>query len=395
MGCVGQFYDTLAYYHLDCQDPAAAIKSCQLGLRLSISTGNIKGQCNALLRLSWCKCNVGDYLAAQGYAYESRRLARISGDLTREARALSTQAVCLTELGHFKESLPICNSARDLVALCGMSGGDTDRWIIGSLAEIHRHKSEYLQAHDVQTDILQASLGNDPYNHAWALLNIAEIDVAMGCYQSVQSNIDEAKLMFRTIGDSRSIPYCDAVQAILHLGEGDTLKAKTLLQESLRVCWGRNSPVVFLTLETLGNTSCWGDPTFTAPWTTTFLAQSLKLKKKLELHKALQFLGEVYLFWGDEITATSLFTVALEGFTYMDVHQGRAECMLRLGDIYKDSVTSISLWKEARSLFERSAQSKQIGNIDERLSHVANSEGLSNRHEENLGHLAEIYVASA
>jgi hypothetical protein len=52
------------------------------------------------------------------------------------------------------------------------------------------------------------------------------------------------------------------------------------------------------------------------------------LKEKLGILKALQFLGDVFLAQGEEYTALNLFTVALEGFTAMDVHRSRAECML-------------------------------------------------------------------
>src|SRR4051812_17540810 len=71
-------------------------------------------------------------------------------------------------------------------------------------------------------------------------------------------------------------------------------------------------------------------------WTTIFLVHSLKYKKKLKVHKAIQFFGDLFLTQGDESNAINLFIVALEGFTYMDVHCSRAECMLRLGDLSKN-----------------------------------------------------------
>ncbi|KAJ7495196.1 hypothetical protein FB451DRAFT_1163935 [Mycena latifolia] len=101
----------------------------------------------------------------------------------------------------------------------------------------------------------------------------------------------------------------------------------------------------------------------------------LKLKQKLEIHKALQFLGDVYLADGDQQTATSLWAVALEGFTKMDVHRSRAECMLRLGDIAEvneDLSKAGELWNTARPLFERSSQVKQVGYVDERIARVRN-----------------------
>jgi hypothetical protein len=71
-----------------------------------------------------------------------------------------------------------------------------------------------------------------------------------------------------------------------------------------------------------------------------------------------------------------LFTVALEGFTYMDVHRSRAECMVRLGDISNqcgDLLRAVELWNTARPLFERSSQAKEVQHIDKRLASIDNN----------------------
>jgi Tfp pilus assembly protein PilF len=103
------------------------------------------------------------------------------------------------------------------------------------------------------------------------------------------------------------------------------------------------------------------------------LAHSTKIKARVEINRALYFLADAFLNQSDENTATSLLTVALEGFTAMDIHQCRAECMLRLGDIPKaqhDIVKAVQLWKTARPLFERSLQTKQVKHIYERLNSI-------------------------
>jgi hypothetical protein len=89
------------------------------------------------------------------------------------------------------------------------------------------------------------------------------------------------------------------------------------------------------------------------------------------LYKALRFLGDVFLSAQDEETAENLFTVALEGFTYMDVHHARAQCMLRLGDLAKqrgDLLKARDLWATAHPLFERSLQAQGVDQINARLT---------------------------
>ncbi|KAJ7746059.1 hypothetical protein B0H16DRAFT_1692858 [Mycena metata] len=111
------------------------------------------------------------------------------------------------------------------------------------------------------------------------------------------------------------------------------------------------------------------------------------------VHKGLQFMGDIFLRENDEATAISLFTLALQGFTLMDVHRSRAECMIRLGDISEkngDLLNALELWEMAKPLFERSSQTKQMQAIDERMSRV--DEDVKEQHQKNLARLVELFV---
>jgi hypothetical protein len=104
-----------------------------------------------------------------------------------------------------------------------------------------------------------------------------------------------------------------------------------------------------------------------------YCGRAYKSKDKLELHKALLFLGDVFLATKDDETATNLYIVALEGFTDMDVHRSQAQCMVRLGDLANEqghTSKAISFWTTARPLFEQSLQVKDVAQIDARLSTV-------------------------
>ncbi|KAJ7802726.1 hypothetical protein B0H13DRAFT_1931714 [Mycena leptocephala] len=111
----------------------------------------------------------------------------------------------------------------------------------------------------------------------------------------------------------------------------------------------------------------------------------------LGIYKALRFLGEIFVSRRDEYTAISLFTVALEGFTEMDVHRSRADCMLQLGDIsmaHGDLLKAVEFWERARPLFERSSQTKQVQHINERLAGI--SKDVLEQYRHNLARLAEL-----
>jgi hypothetical protein len=88
------------------------------------------------------------------------------------------------------------------------------------------------------------------------------------------------------------------------------------------------------------------------------------------VHQALRRLGDTLVGQGTEHTALSILAIALEGFTQMDIHQGRAECMRTIGDVYVrrgDLSKAQGMWEAARPLFERSEQKKEVVRIDERL----------------------------
>ncbi|KAJ7772492.1 hypothetical protein B0H14DRAFT_3164791, partial [Mycena olivaceomarginata] len=205
---------------------------------------------------------------------------------------------------------------------------------------------------------------------------IMELGVHMGYPKdSVLRNLDAARNIFETPERIMELATCDIILGHFHLHKGEFHEAKMIFEQCIKLWTGKNTEIMFYCLEPLGN--------------------SLKSTNRLGMHQALQFLGDIFLSYNDEDTAVSLFTVALEGFTAMDVHRSRAECMLRLGDIHKrcnDLLKAVGHWETARPLFERSSQAKQIVQIDERLASVG--EDVHQQHRENLVKLAELKISS-
>jgi hypothetical protein len=216
-----------------------------------------------------------------------------------------------------------------------MSGGTLDQVIIGLQAETHRFKSEYVEAREIQTLILRnVSMEHEPVYHALTLLNIIQIDVEIGSVSGeMQRDITTANLLCGKAGYTPGVIWCKILQAALELNKQNLSASYSIFQQCLRATWGNNSEAISYCLERLGNVSLWSTISkVSSTWTNIFLIYSLKSKQRLEIYKALQFLGDILLEEGDQPTAASLFTVALQGFTQMDVHCSRAECMLRLGD---------------------------------------------------------------
>ncbi|KAJ7620722.1 hypothetical protein DFH06DRAFT_63978 [Mycena polygramma] len=378
-------------------DLSTALNVSKTALFLATSTGNTKRQGYALYNMAWINWHMGYYSVAQGYSKECQRLARISADLYSEAQGLEIEATCCFSLGDYSHSLSLCKQARNLLVACGMSHSTLDHDIMVTQAEVHRLKSEYTEAQNIQQQILQAtSIIQNPHNHALALLNIAQIDVSMDVPKhAVQNNIDSARKLFSTIGSGWGAVTCDSVLADLILRDGNPLAAKSVFLECLNRFRGKDAELTFYFLGCLGDASRCNPSLETPNWATILLVYSVKLKEKVSFYKALLSLGQIFHNQRDEDTATSLLNVALEGFTRMDVHCSRAECMLHLGSIYKgrgDLEKAVELWDTARPLFERSSQCKQVKKIDERLASIGND--LLEQHRTSLALLAELNVPS-
>ncbi|KAJ7087138.1 hypothetical protein C8R44DRAFT_752313 [Mycena epipterygia] len=361
-------------------------------LVLAKSCGNQKQQAAVLSATGMILLHAGDYPAAQVHAQHTQRLAQPSGDLSTESSALWIEAICTRELGDYKSCMTLLSRAKRLRKLCGISQDSVDHTIMASEAQIHFLKSEYAQARGIYTEHLFNV--QNKYLYPSSLLNLAEIDIVIGASpHDVHQNLDKARETYITTGNLRALRYCDISLGQLHLRERETHTAKLIFQQYINSDFKNNSELALACLESLANTSQWPvfDFEWASRWTVVYLVYANGKQNKRALHKALQFLGDVFLTHGDLTTSHSLFTVALETFTYMDIHRSRAECMLRLGDIARhrgDLVQAQDLWKEACPLFEQSSQAKDMTQIDTRLALVGQE--VSDTHQKSLAFLSAL-----
>ncbi|KAF8171776.1 hypothetical protein K438DRAFT_1773072 [Mycena galopus ATCC 62051] len=259
-----------------------------------------------------------DYTAIWNNASAAKRLSKLSANFYQEANANQVGAACSRYLGKYKESAAQLLRARELVALCGLSGGDLDHDIALGLAEIYLVKSEYAEARS-----------------GW---------------RAERAEIRIAKIKF---------------------------------QEFLQSTWGIHDEGACFCPEQLANINAWPASGSPCKWPMVYLAYAYKSQLKLALHKALLFIGDTFNVNQDEITAANLHGIALIGFTSMDIHQSRAECMLRLGDLaisQGHTSEAITLWITAQPLFERSLQAAEVAQINSRIMTVKKELGPNQHH---------------
>ncbi|KAJ7862610.1 hypothetical protein B0H14DRAFT_495735 [Mycena olivaceomarginata] len=366
-----QFYHMAGLYFLFYRSNSSqAMSFFHKALDLSKLCEDTDEQCNILLTIAHFKQSVGEYRTAQMHASEAQRLSQLSANLVQEARSLQIGATCSTYLGDLKQSMAQLEKCREILSICGLSGGRLDYASTISQAENHLLKSEYAQARNIYVKIVEtSSLTQNVLSYAITLLNIAQIDTKIGGdAEDVHQKINQARKIYGThITFSLEIVFCNMIQADLELREKKFDTAKSNFLESGK----RNNQTESFCLERLADIRAWPASTWQSRWPVIYCAYTYKSKEKVALHKALLFLGDVFIANKDEETATNAYIVALEGFTYMDIHQSRAQCMIRLGDLAEGqgrTLQAIAFWEEARPLFERSLQAKDVAQIDARLS---------------------------
>ncbi|KAJ7443277.1 hypothetical protein FB451DRAFT_1437664, partial [Mycena latifolia] len=380
------------YYYNQTDDIAMNLQFLDKALTLARNCGDVEEQTRTLNNLAATKWSIGDYAGSQRHAREAQEKSQMCGNIYAEAVALHNQAMCCSYLGNSKAAIELCQRGRQLLQLCGMSNGILNYRIMAAQANDHSQKSEYAEARSVFTTIADSTSPNrDPGNNALSIINIAQIDLITGKPEpDVQCNIEKAKELFTAMRLPSAIDYCRIMSADLKLRERNISHAKELFQACLNSQWGKEAELVAYTLARLADVTCWpsAEIKWSSRWQVVYLTHSKKSQSKVDLYKAFQFLGDGFMLQGDEDTAHSLFEVALEAFTEMDIHRSRADCMLRLGDIAKQSgdlIKAVGLWKDALPLFARSLQAKEVAKIDTRLA--AADVDILQQHEKSLQYL--------
>ncbi|KAF8180305.1 hypothetical protein K438DRAFT_1768539 [Mycena galopus ATCC 62051] len=367
-----QFYEAAGTYFFYNAFPQKATQFYQRALALSQLCEANDQQCEILLAMTYLESNSSNYVAAKTIASTAQTLSKRTGDLHLEASATLVSGTLSMHLGQYQEGTAKLNKARELLKMAGFEGGRIDHAITLAQADIHRLKSEYAQAKQIYNEAVKiTAAAQDDRPHAYALLNSVMIETMIdGPREDVYRSLDivRANAKFNSIGEI--IVHCDIGQGIMELQEKKFDTAYDRLCQCLMLTWSTRHESTFLALQQLANIKAWPASKSQQKWPLIYLGCAYKARDKWALHKALLFLGDVFIANEDETTATNLYQVALTGFTHMDVHHNRALCILRLGDLAKRqgrTTEAITLWKAARPLFVQSSQVQDVADIDDRI----------------------------
>ncbi|KAK7030023.1 ATPase-AAA-core domain-containing protein, partial [Favolaschia claudopus] len=372
------FYQSAGYFYNHHQNNIPlSIELYEKSLAAAQICGDTILQSKALHGIALTYWRIGDYVRGQRHASEAHKLARLTGNLYHEAGALCADAMCSQQLGDYNIAVKLFYRARDCLAQCGITGGRSNADVMIDLADLHLSKSEYSEAYQIHTNMVQdAALVIDKDTYGCCLLNIAQIDVIIGTpVHEIQPKINELKRIFMTLQDRRAGEATEMVSADLSLRECNHVHAESVFTTYFHMLFGDSAEHALHAIERLADHERWGiqyfDTTFI--WAMIYLSYASGLKNKLALHKALACIGQIYLAQHDLATAHNLFTVALEGFVRMGVHHSRGRCLLYLGNIAEQEGKfgkAAELWTGARPLFEKCIQSRDVEKIDAKLANL-------------------------
>ncbi|KAJ7259618.1 hypothetical protein C8J57DRAFT_1638551 [Mycena rebaudengoi] len=393
----GRWYRALGvYFEYAKSDLAGALQYYQTAYSLAESTGHptivgylaLTGICDILVI-------TGKPLSALTYAKEAYRYAEHIGDIYGQAWSLRLQGTSHIYLANYWHAQHLLQKSRHILATLGHQQSRLNLSILNQQAEIHLVKSEYLESRKLQVAIASSCQATS-YSGILAHLNMAIINIATGAdSEIIHQNLDMTRSHLRALYGYPCRYAClvaDYVAAELCLCDGASGLANAMFEK----CFASSPdiPLALLCAERLGDLSTGmnGIPT-TLRWTGIFLGLALKCKDKCQTMQAFRCLGQIFTAKGDDETALNLFNVALDGFTFMDVHRWRADCMVQIADILQARgmvIKAIELWKTARPLFERSSQMKDVIKIDTKIAEVDSA--ILAKYEEQLQHLSELHV---
>jgi hypothetical protein len=188
----------------------------------------------------------------------------------------------------------------------------------------------------------------------------------------VRRNLEAAQLQFptTTVSPEGELLTCEAVSAALTLRDGDTTTARSTF-EWVFAKLNMHAEGANFCLERLADLDTgMYDAQATLRWPGVYLGFTMRTKNNLSLVKALRCLGQIVAVEGDQATALSLFQVALDQFTAMDVHSWRADCMVRIAKILAgrgEILEGKELLRSARPLFDRCMQKDKVMAADDQL----------------------------
>ncbi|KAJ7241382.1 hypothetical protein C8J57DRAFT_1477757 [Mycena rebaudengoi] len=380
-----QWYYSLGYFHMRRSRLGEALHCFELALSL-VEDETSSMHSRLLLITSQLLSSTGVHMHALTLVQKARHISELIGDKHTGAIAIGVESWCHAAIGNLLQAERLCREAPD------------QHVIAGQLSDILIIKTEYQEARVLQLKILDYRSSCRPPipDTVMCHLNLAGIAIEMGADLGVISHHLDAVWMQCTtfVAYPRGILLCDTLTASIHLQQGNIQLARQTLDKCLTSAHKQKDAQITeyclpLLADIQHGLSGYQE---TERWAVIFFAFGMTTMNRVATTKALRCIGDLLVIDGDNDTALSLFIAALSSFTFMDIHRDRADCMIRMAEIFEQRTEirkTIDLLQSACPLYERSSQEKDIIKIDVKLRGMG---AVPKDNENPLQQLAQLNV---
>ncbi|KAJ7236840.1 hypothetical protein C8J57DRAFT_1728170 [Mycena rebaudengoi] len=353
-----KLYNAAAQYYSVGYNVVLAIKFCDKVLAMKPSDDTER--CRAILAACELRGSTRRDKHGIRLALEAQRIAQRMGHLKLEPKCLTMQATLCAS--HAYNRMGLQESREDL----GILDGE---------AFIYYQLTEYRRARDVRMAIVRlTSLDKCACFHLHALINVIHDDVVLGEDEpDILSRIEVVDEMAQRIGFYTARPLCDLARAEVNHPKQNLTVATIQYKQCLNIFRGADEWAACACFGHLSDLALDQDIDDATRWVMAYFAFSHTRAVVTHKFHAVRRLGDINLAIGDEETAISLFTVALQGYSGMGVHRGRAECIVRPGGIFSkhgDIRAARELWEVAERFFMRSSQNRDAEDVKRRLDEL-------------------------
>jgi tetratricopeptide (TPR) repeat protein len=167
-------YVSISLYHQRAGDLQKSLEFINLGMDMVQKAGQSRYHAETLHRRAHIDYALGKYHDSIRHYRETRKLARLTGNVRRECEAVSGEADPWCQLGNFKYAQECAVQGHELLLQNGLVGSyhELDFWDL--MTEIHFQKSEYAEARKFTELIVQkTSRHRSVYYHSNALATLA------------------------------------------------------------------------------------------------------------------------------------------------------------------------------------------------------------------------------
>ncbi|KAJ7599396.1 hypothetical protein C8J56DRAFT_916581 [Mycena floridula] len=359
-------YQWLSLHYLRTGDSDEALRSARLSYGLAERSDNPNAKSWALFRMSSSLLDLGNYPATLYFAQQSQKQFHLAGNIFMESRTLCRQSTALLKLGNLSQAINMTKEAHSLLESLAIDSQSTAYYdVLSNRGQIHQFKSEYVESIAAFSEAADIN---------WAGRILSDLSILLVELALTPCSLPAIRQRMELLGRDIPLQRRRITKEILNLAWGNYYKHLGEFDQAKQHCLKSinafsETDTVMMCFQTLADVGlAEGDFGFALRYSMLYFALAQRSNDRPARLHALRRLGDVV--GHDEETSMSLFELCLEGFTKMDIHCGRAECLFRLGDIWSrkgETEKARESWMTARPLFERSSQGCGVERCVQRL----------------------------